>query len=58
MVILKVRRVITWEREGTGWGGLLGGRDCLLFLDSGDGHMNVCLVFFKLNVCCMLYLTI
>lgn len=30
-----------------------GGRDCVLFLDSGDGHMNVCLVFFKPNVCCM-----
>ena len=50
MLILKVRRVITWEREGTGWGGLLEGRDFVLFLDLGGGHRNVCFVFFKLDI--------
>lgn len=44
LVILKVRRVITWEGAGTGWGGLLVGGGFVLFLDLGDRHMNVCIL--------------
>lgn len=53
--ILKVRREITWEGKRIGGrGGLLVGGDFgLLFLDLGDGNMNVCFVFFKPNVCFM-----
>lgn len=55
-VILKVRSDYLGAGAKTtvgGWGALLLRGGFVLFLDLGDGHMNISFVFFKLNVCFM-----
>lgn len=54
MIILKVRSDYLGAGAKTTVGGLLLRGGCVLFLDLGDGHMNISFVFFKLNVCFMI----